>query len=110
MPSLRVSHAEFHAGRCFLLRFDLKSEAKEGFHRTKNVRWRTVSPLRDGHPSGLRARNRRPSGRNDKFGAVDDGEKRNFGEVASAHENRRKQKKMHSPAIGQLQDSGLIAY
>jgi hypothetical protein len=84
----------------------LNSEVKEGFHRTKNVRWRTVSPLRDGHPSGLRARNRRPSGRNDKFWMVEDVEKSDFGEVASAHENRLKQKKMHSPVIGQLRISG----
>jgi len=44
---------------------NLNSEVEEGFHRTRNVRWETVSPLRDG-------KKRRPTGRNDRFYAVDD--------------------------------------
>src|SRR5208337_2620731 len=64
----------------------LKFEVEEGFHRTKNVRWRTVSPLRDG-------KKRRPSGRNDRFWVVDDVKESNFSEVGFSQVNRLKQKK-----------------
>jgi hypothetical protein len=72
----------------------LKSKVEEGFHRTKNVRWRTVSPLRDGIPSGLSARKRRPSGsfdfaqgrRNDRFWAADDVGPSSCGEANVAEE------------------------
>jgi len=73
---------------------NLKSKVEEGFHRTRNVRWRTVSPLRDDNPSGLRARKRRPFGRfdfaqgrrNDRFWAVDDAGPSNFGEANVSEE------------------------
>jgi len=49
-------------------------EVEEGFHRTENVRWKTVSPLRDG-------KKRRPSGRNDRSGAGVDVGRTNFDKV-----------------------------
>jgi len=61
---------------------NLKSEVEEGFI-AKNVRCRTVSPLRDG-------KKRRPSGRNDKFSMEDEVEKPDFGELEAASENRLK--------------------
>jgi hypothetical protein len=73
---------------------NLKSKVEEGFHRIRNVRWRTVSPLRDGNPSGLRARKRCPPGpfdfaqgrRIDRFGAVDDMGPSSFGEANVSEE------------------------
>ena len=63
---------------------NLKSEVEEGFI-AKNVRWRTVPPLRDGQ-------NCRPSGRNEKFSMEGEVEKPAFGEVEAASENQLKKK------------------
>ena len=52
-----------------------------------------IPPLRDG-------KNRRPSGRNDKFLVVDEMERPDFGEVASIHENRLKQKRVLLRVVG----------
>jgi hypothetical protein len=83
-------------------------EDEEGFHRTKNVRWRTVSPLQGG-------KKRRPSGpfdfaqgrRNDRFWALKDVGACNFGEVGPSRDNHLKQNEMRSPAMGQPRISGL---
>src|SRR5208282_3893938 len=70
-----------------------------GIHRTKNVRWKTVPPLRDGQY-------RRPSGRNDNFCTVDDVGKPDFDEVGPSQDNHLKQNEIRSPAIGQIRSSG----
>src|SRR5208337_594400 len=87
-----------HGGRQTL---DLKPEVEERFHRTKNVRWRIVSPLRDGQNSRL-------SGRNDKFRVVDYVGESNFSEVGFSSNDQLKQKKMPLPVIGQLRISGQM--
>jgi hypothetical protein len=64
-----------------------------GIHRTKGVRWRTAPPLRD-------SQQRRPSGRNDKYGVVDDVGEINFGEDGFSSDNGLKQNKMRLAVIG----------